>query len=110
MNFKELLQFIEDQDQKLQKINTKSTQNERVLARMVKLSEEVGELADEVLSSRGDQRADKLIGRNEAALGAEVADVIITVFILAKSLDVDVEAALDAKVAKLKERSYEQGR
>ncbi len=83
---------------------------ESVLARMVKLTEEVGELADEVLSSQGDQRTEKLAEKGDDALGNEVADVIITVLLLAAALKVDVPSALMKKIEKIRTRVYDRGR
>lgn len=104
MEMKKLLEFVERVSEQLAKGNPGSTQTERVFARMVKLTEEVGELADEVLASQGDQRKEKLEGKNEESLGNEVADVLITTLVLAASLNVDVPKALVKKIAKIEAR------
>ena len=57
---KELLQFIDKQDKKLIKSYESTHDKEkRVLARSVKLAEEVGELCNEALSFNGNQRQSK---------------------------------------------------
>lgn len=58
MTFQELLQFIDLEDKRLRSRFGKnfSTEKEVILAKTVKLSEEVGELSSEVLGHNGDQR------------------------------------------------------
>lgn len=107
MEMKELLEFVRRVSERLTKGNPESTEAERVFARMVKLTEEVGELADEVLVSQGDQRKEKLEGKNEESLGDEIADVLITTLVLAASLNVDVPKALARKIVKIETRLYD---
>lgn len=59
----------------------------------------MGELADAVLSSFKMQRIDKPNTADE--LGAEMADVILAVAILVRRMDVDIETALQDKMAKI---------
>lgn len=106
MEMKELLEFVRRVSERLTKGNPESTEAERVFARMVKLTEEVGELADEVLASQSDQRREKLDRKEKDALPDEIADVIITTLMLARSLDVDVERALERKIDKIRERMF----
>ena len=75
---------------------------EMAYGRMVKTSEEVGELSDAVLDYFGRQRSDKEHNADELAL--EIADVIIAVSILAKTFNVNVEEALRIKMAKIQKR------
>lgn len=72
---------------------------EMAYGRMVKVSEEVGELADAVLSSFKRQRADKPDTSGE--LGSEMADVILAVAVLARGMNVDIETALQDKMEKI---------
>lgn len=81
------------------------TDREHVFARTIKLGEEYGELCDEVLASIDGQRQEKMIGREAAHLEDEFADVLITTFMLAKAMNVDVMSALDHKVQKIRERN-----
>lgn len=106
MEMKEVLAFIAEQDKRLIDAGGSSTQNERVLARMVKIGEEFGELCDAVLASQGDQRQEKLDqSADRENLVKEFADVIITTFLLARTMDVDIEQALAMKIARIRERS-----
>lgn len=106
MTFNDLLGFINEQDRYLIERfgHTVSTKNEVVFARVMKLMEELGELSSEVLASNGDQRAEKLVGYDRQNLAHEVADVLIVTLLLAKSLDIDVEQALEAKMQKIRTR------
>ena len=106
MDMKEVLDFIEKVDKFFLDQYPDLPGKERLYARMIKLSEEVGELADEVLSSQSDQRREKLDRKEKDALPDEIADVIITTLMLARSLDVDVERALKRKIDKIRERMF----
>lgn len=82
-----------------------SVQDERrLLERTVKLSEEVGELSEAVLSYLGGQRDVKLEDFKKSHLDGEIADVIITALIIARSTDTDVSAAINDKLAKIAKR------
>lgn len=109
MKLKELLKFIDLEDQRLKDRFAKNlpTKRERVLARTVKLAEELGELCSEVLASSGNQRKEKLDKCDKNNLPNEFADVIITTLLLAKSMDVDIPKALDDKIKKINKR-YDQ--
>ena len=100
MNFQQFQNFIDKQDAFFRKIH-KLTPRERTLSRTVKVSEEFGELCDEVLSSFGDQRKSKMAGKTKETLESEFADVVITVFMLAKSMDIDIPKALAEKIPKI---------
>ena len=105
MDMKELLQFIDKQDKKLiRSYEGANDKEKRVLARSVKLAEEVGELCSEALSFNGDQRQKKLDSHNTDSLANEVADVLITTLLLAKTMDVDIPTALKNKIEKINKR------
>ena len=104
MTLDDFLKFIDEQDTLFRSLKTSESERERILARTVKISEEFGELSDEVLASVGDQRKGKMAGRSDESLGAEFADVMITTFLLAKSLDIDIMSALDSKVQKIRQK------
>lgn len=99
----DLHDFISKADEYLSRTSNGS-KNQEMLARMVKLSEEVGELAGEVLAKDGDQRPEKLIDTVPENLGFKMADVIITTLLLAKSADVNIDEALRLKIAKINQR------
>ena len=102
---KNLLKFIAVEDKRLKKAYGNYPDNEkRILARTVKLTEELGELCDEVLSFNSMQRKDKLAKNDDENLPEEFADVLITTLLLAKSMDVDIEKALKKKIDKINKR------
>ncbi|MHB8860363.1 MAG: MazG nucleotide pyrophosphohydrolase domain-containing protein [Minisyncoccota bacterium] len=103
MTFDEFQEFITQQSAFLRSTVAKDdTEKEFVLGRVVKISEEFGELCDEVLAATGNQRKSKLEGRNLEDLSDEFADVVITTFLLAKAMDVDILIALGKKIEKIK--------
>lgn len=105
MDIKELLQFIDIEDERIIKRSKNfSDQEKRILARTVKLNEEVGELCNEVLGFIKAQRREKLEQFDNSSLSGEFADVIITTLLLAKSMDIDVKKALEEKIKKIDDR------
>jgi NTP pyrophosphatase (non-canonical NTP hydrolase) len=105
MQLKDLIKFIKKEDLRLKKYYSSFTDNEkRILARTVKLTEELGELCDEVLSYSSLQRKDKLDKHDPNNLGDEFADVVITTLLLAEVMEVDIEKALKVKIKKINKR------
>ena len=102
MSVDEFKKFIDDHTELLRRVHAAFSHREQVLMQTVKVSEEFGELSDEILGSLGNQRESKLEATDPNAIGDEIADVLITVYILAKELDIDVWAALTHKVEKIK--------
>ena len=108
MTFEELLNWIAVEDKRLrEKFGNYPDEEKRILARTVKLSEELGELCDEVLSFNSMQRQEKLEERKTDDLESEFADVLITTLLLARVMGVDVPKALANKMEKINKR-YEQ--
>ena len=110
MTFEIFQSFVEEEHQILRSLKgtLNYSQRERVFARMIKLGEEYGELCDQVLARMGDQRKDKLVGWQSSDLEDEFADVVITTFLLAKSMDVDIMQALDHKIEKIRLKHTKQ--
>ena len=105
MELRDLLRFIEIEDEKLKKrYRSYSNREEVILARTVKLGEEFGELCEEVLAYNSLQRKQKLDNHDKENLPEEFADVIITTILLAKSMNVSIETALEKKMQKLNQR------
>lgn len=105
MEPKDLLKFIEIEDERLKKYYGSHTdQEKRILARTVKLTEELGELCNEILTHNSLQRKQKLDNYDKENLPEEFADVIITTLLLAKAMDVDIEKALEKKIEKVNKR------
>jgi NTP pyrophosphatase (non-canonical NTP hydrolase) len=105
MELKDLLKFIEVEDERLKNYyGGYPDQEKRILARTVKLTEELGELCNEVLAHNSLQRKQKLDNHNKENLPEEFADVIITTLLLAKAMNVDIEKALEKKIEKVNKR------
>jgi NTP pyrophosphatase (non-canonical NTP hydrolase) len=100
-----LLKNIDIIDQYLlEHYGTGNDPEKRILSSAVKLTEELGELCNEVLGHSSLQRKDKLDGLDKENLSEEVADVIITTLLLAKVMNVDVEKALEKKIEEINKR------
>ena len=105
MEFKDLLKFIKIEDKRLKKrFGGYDDQYKRILARTVKLTEELGELCDAVLAHNSWQRKQKMDKHDKENLPEEFADVVITALLLAKAMDVDIEKALEKKIKKINNR------
>lgn len=108
MQLKDLKKFIKKEDQRLKKYyGDYKDEEKRILARTVKLSEELGELCDEVLCHNLLQRKEKLDNHDGNNLAEEFADVVITTLLLAETMGVNIEKALEQKMKKINER-YEK--
>lgn len=105
MELKELLKFIEIEHERLKKYyGGYDDQEKRILARTVKLTEELGELCNGVLAHNSLQRKQKLDNYDKENLPEEFADVIISTLLLAKAMNVDIEKALEKKTEKINKR------
>jgi len=105
MDFKEFQKFIEIEDKRLAKYFPFSDKEKGIFARIVKISEEQGELSEAVLNYFSLQRKTKnQTGKDEVA--HEIADVIICTSLLAYELDIDLEECLKYKMEKIKARKY----
>jgi len=105
MEFEDLIKFIKIEDKRLRdKFGNYPDEEKRILARTVKLTEELGELCDEVLSFNSMQRAEKLEKMEADNLSNEFADVIITTLLLAEAMGVDIEKAVESKIEKINKR------
>lgn len=72
--------------------------NKRVFARTMKIVEEFGELADEILTSMKLQRPSKIQNFLHTNLQDEFADVLASLLLLAHELDIDVEEVMKRKI------------
>ena len=105
MRLKDLEKFIKKEDKRLRKsYGNYKDEEKRILARTVKLTEELGELCDEVLAYNSFQRKDKLDKHDVNNLPGEFADVVITTLLLAEVMKVDIEKALKDKIKKINVR------
>lgn len=110
MTLKELLVFIKAESARLKERYGDRLHKDNILfAKTLKLTEEAGELASEVLALGSLQRSDKLSLDTKEKLAHEVADVIITTLLVAEEAQIDVERALEEKIKKIEAR-YEKGK
>lgn len=93
-----LRSWISDLNAKIASLFPEENQKERVLTRLAKLNEEVGELAGEILSAFGHQRQAKLSKHSLETLESEFADVLISTLSLGHAMGVDMEKALREKM------------
>ncbi|MBU1204747.1 MAG: hypothetical protein KKA61_03385 [Nanoarchaeota archaeon] len=104
MELKDLLKFIEIENKRLRTYYHNTDEDKIILAQTVKLTEELGELCSEVLAHKSLQRKQKLENHDKENIQEEFADVIITALLLAKTMNVDIEKALENKVKKINKR------
>ncbi|MFH0712793.1 MAG: MazG nucleotide pyrophosphohydrolase domain-containing protein [Candidatus Jorgensenbacteria bacterium] len=105
MQLKGLRKFIKKEDKRLRKhYGNYKDEEKRILARTVKLTEELGELCDEVLTYSSLQRDEKLKNHDKDNLLEEFADVVITTLLLAEVMNVNIEKALKRKIDKINKR------
>jgi len=105
MTLDELYAFIDERDSIYKAIHDGSmSDRERALVRLAKLTEEVGELAEAILSAQGHQRKEKLEKFDPKDVERELADVVITTMLLAKSLNLDFPSALASKMEVVRKR------
>ena len=96
---KKFLQWVREKNTEIAKLFRDQTPHERALTMTVKIQEELGELASEVLSAQGRQRSEKLGRHTTETLSAEFADVLLSTLVLGEELGIDVNAALQKKAA-----------
>jgi|APSaa5957512622_1039677.scaffolds.fasta_scaffold22030_3 NTP pyrophosphatase (non-canonical NTP hydrolase) len=96
---------IDEIIQKLQVINDKLREKYPhldheafVLMSSAKVSEEYGEFMDELLSSLGMQRRDKLENYDPDNLASEFADVFITLLLTGMASGIDVKKAITKRL------------
>ena len=78
--------------------------DQRVFARTMKIVEELGELADEILTSMNLQRKSKIAKFSHENVQDEFADVLASLVLLAIELDIDIEAVIQKKINFTKKR------
>lgn len=78
--------------------------NQRVFARTMKIVEELGELADEILTSMNLQRQSKMAKFAQENVEDEFADVMASLILLAIELEIDIEKVMKKKLEVTKER------
>ncbi|WP_338695962.1 MazG-like family protein [Streptomyces sp. Q6] len=84
--------------------NNASPPREALLLRMLKLSEEVGEVAEAVIGAVG-QNPRKGVSHTWQDVESELCDVVVTALVALGTLTPDARGTLHAHVARLAERS-----
>lgn len=103
MEIKELQEFAKKDNERLRKRN-KTSDKESILTNVIKLSEETGEVSNEILKYFNYQRKEKM---NNNQIAEEIADVIMVASILAESMEINLESALKEKMRKVDSRYRE---
>jgi NTP pyrophosphatase (non-canonical NTP hydrolase) len=104
MELNQLQEFIARENQRLQKHHTGLDAENAPLVQTVKINEEIGELCDTVLAYDSLQRTEKLDEFGKTDIEDEVADVIITTLLLAETVGIDIESALEEKIERIEKR------
>ena len=104
MKMDELLEFISQENNRLRAYHSGLDEDNAPLIQTVKLNEEIGELCDSVLAHDSLQRSEKIAEFKEQDIEDEFADVMITILLLADSIDVDIDVALENKINAIEER------
>ncbi len=102
MDLKQIQNFIETDYLKWNTFFTNQDKKTEAFAIMLKISEESGELAREVLRSFGYANQERL--DKPSKLDSELADVLINTIFLGKCLDIDIPLALQQKMDVIKEK------
>jgi NTP pyrophosphatase (non-canonical NTP hydrolase) len=104
MNIQELSSFLASVQGALdEKFGKAWSQELQVLSCMTKLSEEVWELAEQIMLWRWRQDDRKWAFAKED-MEKEIADVILSVWMIAHAMDIDLEQALSGKMKRIKEK------
>ncbi|MFH1186756.1 MAG: MazG-like family protein [Candidatus Levyibacteriota bacterium] len=105
MNLKNLQEKVKLLDSKTKvEYKVESPKEREILAKTVKLNEEVGELCNDILGILKLQRKSKLEKFDKRNIYQEFADVIITTIQLAQTAGVDIERAISDKMKTIEVR------
>jgi len=107
MNVKELEEFAEWENKRVEKASSKSNED-LIDSQALKIAEEYGEFVNEFLKLRAWQRKDKIkdIEITKKEMREELADLILVTFMVGKRLGIDIESELKNKINKVKNRIY----
>ena len=105
MDIKELSEFTDwTLDKWKYPVSEWYSPKERAFAQMIKVSEETGELSEQVLWKFGWQRMSKKDKISDEKLENEIADVILATIRLGRLMDLDIEKLLEKKMKILEDR------
>lgn len=101
-SLKDIQQMLRSRERELRIKFVSLTKREKdILLKTVKLTEEVGELSNDILSVLSLQRKSKLEAFNKTNLYEEFADVILATIALANTMRVNVDRAVKDKMRKI---------
>lgn len=104
MQVKEINKFVEDFDNKFRTVEDETVpKSEMAYARLAKVGEEFGELADQILGHFS-QPQRKKERHTDQEMGYEMADVVLSLFRLANHLNVDMDKVLSEKMEKIRNK------
>lgn len=106
MDLKHLQEIIREHSKKTPPYKLSTREEQEILARTVKLNEEVGELCNDILSVLKMQRKSKLENFDKRNFYEEFGDVIISTIQLANAAGVDIQRAVNDKMRKIEERYH----
>jgi len=79
-------------------------QQQQIFARTMKIVEELGELSDEILTSMNLARDTKVAKFSRENMEGEFADVLASLILLSRDLEIDVEKVMRKKISFTRER------
>ncbi|OGV92179.1 hypothetical protein A3B57_03730 [Microgenomates group bacterium RIFCSPLOWO2_01_FULL_47_10] len=106
MTIEELIVELKKINQRLLEGYDLDDRRVRILARTTKISEEVGELANELLADLELQRKDKMQYFKSENIAKELVDVLFTALILGITLDIDLEKAIKDRLNDINNRVH----
>jgi len=101
-NLQDKIKVLNEQTKPHYKLYTQT--EKEILTKTVKLNEEVGELANDILSVLKLQRRAKLEKFDKRNIYEEFADVIITTIQLAQAAGVNIDRAVNDKLKKIEHK------
>ena len=108
MKFEELLENLRSIDNDLVNKYPLNSQKEAIMGAVLKLIEETGEFANELLGSWSLQRKSKMGQYKQENLAKEWADVFFALCMIAFRLGVSPEQAVQTRLEEIKERQDQQ--
>jgi|SaaInlLV_10m_DNA_2_1039722.scaffolds.fasta_scaffold60143_2 NTP pyrophosphatase (non-canonical NTP hydrolase) len=107
LTLESLLSFIDKHEAWIKKSFNFADNENLILKATVKLYEEIGELSEEILFHTSCQRKEKMEHHDKDNLPKEFADVLISSFLLAKFMNIDVKKALEEKIKIIIEKMHD---
>lgn len=104
----DFIHFIDFHNSNLIKLREDQSEQLQAYARMTKLVEESGELANAIFHYYGRQRKTKNLDDPKLAIEGEIADVFIVLSVIARHFDLDIPSLLEKKAKAIERRWHDQ--